>query len=240
MSDGNAAGDAAEGESAGENAAERVFAHRGCAGQYPENTVAAVRQAAPHVDAVEVDVRRCASGELVVLHDPDVSRVTGGTGSVAEMRYADLRGLEVLDSGEPVPRLSDLLAAVPDDLLVNVELKTAGLADAALRATGRAANPVLFSSFSRPALREVREADPDARLAVLCSSDPDAALRTARAVDAEAVHPSLRLCTGTGVVAAAREEGLAVNGWTVETAADAETLRSAGVDGLITDRWDVV
>ncbi|WP_080508408.1 glycerophosphodiester phosphodiesterase [Haloparvum sedimenti] len=240
MSDGNAAGTAAEGGNAGEDAGERVFAHRGCAGQYPENTVAAVRQAAPHVDAVEVDVRRCASGELVVLHDPDVSRVTDGIGSVAEMRYADLRGLEVLDSGEPVPRLSDLLAAAPDDLLVNVELKTAGLADAALRAADRAANPVLFSSFSTTALREVRETDPDARLAVLCSSDPDAALRTARAVDAEAVHPSLRLCTGTGVIAAAREEGLAVNGWTVETAADAETLRAAGVDGLITDRWDVV
>lgn len=242
MSDGSGTGDATETTTgaAGETATERVFAHRGCAGQYPENTLAAVRQTAPHVDAVEVDVRQCASGELVVFHDPDVSRVTGGTGSVAEMRYADLAALEVLDSGEPVPLLSDLLAATPDDLLVNVELKTAGIANAALRDANRVANPVLFSSFSTTALRELREADPGARLGVLCSSDPDAALRTARAVDAEAVHPSIRLCDETGVVAAAHDEELAVNAWTVETGADAERLRAAGVDGLITDRWDVV
>jgi len=47
----------------------QVIGHRGCADVYPENTVRAVTRAANFLDAVEVDVRRCGSGELVVFHD---------------------------------------------------------------------------------------------------------------------------------------------------------------------------
>ena len=66
----------------------RLIAHRGFAAVHPENTVRAVRAAARVADAVEVDVRRCATGELVVIHDATVDRVTDGTGPVADHSLA--------------------------------------------------------------------------------------------------------------------------------------------------------
>lgn len=55
----------------------RLIAHRGFAATAPENTIAAVQSAADHADAVEFDVQRCGSGELVVIHDDTIDRVTG-------------------------------------------------------------------------------------------------------------------------------------------------------------------
>jgi glycerophosphoryl diester phosphodiesterase len=80
-----------------------LIAHRGCAGQHPENTVRAVRKSSRRFPAVELDVRRCRTGELVVFHDETVDRVTDGTGSVAAMDWDRLRSLEVLESGERNP-----------------------------------------------------------------------------------------------------------------------------------------
>ena len=87
----------------------RCIAHRGFAKVNPENTVTAVRSAAEHTDVIEIDVRRCGSGELVVIHDETVERVTDGTGRVAELSADELTALDVLESGEGVPTLPSLL-----------------------------------------------------------------------------------------------------------------------------------
>src|SRR3712207_9395088 len=55
-----------------------VFAHRGGAGEAPENTLAAMQSALagnPRV-AIELDVRRSRDGHLVVIHDATVDRTT--------------------------------------------------------------------------------------------------------------------------------------------------------------------
>jgi glycerophosphoryl diester phosphodiesterase len=132
------------------------IAHRGYAAEAPENTIAALRRAGRRADGVELDVRRCGSGELVVVHDATVDRVTDGTGRVADHSLAELQALDVLDSGESIPRLDAALAAVPDDVMVNVELKETGVAADAVATLQGVANPVLVSSFSETALREVR------------------------------------------------------------------------------------
>ena len=112
----------------------RLIAHRGFAGVNPENTLTAVGEAATVADAVEVDIRRCATGELVVVHDETVDRVTDGEGPVADHSLAELRGLDVLGTGEGVPTLEAVLEAVPDGVGANVELKEPGTAADALAA----------------------------------------------------------------------------------------------------------
>ena len=63
-----------------------VVAHRGASVEQPENTIAAFEAAVDAgADAVEFDVRMTADGHAVVMHDPDVSRTTVGTGVVSEM-----------------------------------------------------------------------------------------------------------------------------------------------------------
>jgi len=87
----------------------RCIAHRGFAGEYAENTVGAVASAADIADWVEVDVRRCGTGELVVVHDETVDRVTDSTGEVAELSQAELAQLNVLRKRWGIPTLAEVL-----------------------------------------------------------------------------------------------------------------------------------
>jgi len=131
-----------------------LIGHRGCAMQYPENTVTAVARAAEHVDVVEIDVRRCSTGELVVFHDETIDRVTDGSGRVDDLPWHHLRELEVLGSGETVPRLSTVVEAIPESVALQIELKETGLA-ADVRATvAGAGHDVRVSSFISDALAE--------------------------------------------------------------------------------------
>ncbi|ELZ39623.1 glycerophosphodiester phosphodiesterase [Halorubrum tebenquichense] len=217
-----------------------LIGHRGCAGQYPENTVAAIERASPHVDAVEIDVRRCASGELVVFHDEELDRLTEGAGRVADAEWDELRELTVLDSGEAIPRLDEALRAVPDGTAVNVEIKERGLASDALDAADEADAEVLFSSFLPDALAALRDRDASADRALLVADGgPEALVAAATDLGCVAVHPPIDLATEPGFVDAAHEAGLAVNAWTAADREDAEELLAAGVDGVIADRWDL-
>lgn len=227
------------GRQRGDGKAPLIVGHRGCADQYPENTIAAIEAAAPHVDAVEIDVRRCGSGELVVFHDDTLDRVTDREGRVAETPLSTLEELRVCGSDATIPTLEELLAGVPDGVAVNVELKEPGVAEAAMDVCAAAETEVLYSSFFPQELRTLRAADGDAPLAVLCHQGVDQRLALAEELNAVAFHPSVELAVETDVVTSAHERGLAVNVWTAETASDVETLRERGVDGIIADRWDV-
>lgn len=227
------------------------IAHRGFAETYPENTLAAVRaaggtdaganvrtetgpdaaaDAGPTADAVEVDVRRCGSGELVVIHDEAVGRVTDATGRVADLTLGQLRELDVLGTGAGVPTLDEVFeaAAVP----LNVELKERGLAGDALERADDAAADAWYSAFDPVAVEAVRERGGEA--ALLFAEEADGALDRARRLGCAVAHPHHSLCDA-GFVERAGEAGLTVNAWTVRSPETAAELAAAGVDGLIAD-----
>jgi glycerophosphoryl diester phosphodiesterase len=240
----------------------RVVAHRGFAGRCPENTVAAFAAAAPDADAVELDVRPTADGDAVVFHDDRLDDLTDARGLVRETPTDRVLAAEVLGSGETVPRLADVVAAVPADTALNVELKSPGTAtrrpDQSLssrdRETARtrwqgfvdrvaetladAPHEVLYSSFCEGALAAVRDRG-DAAVAPLTATDGRRALDVAARHDAAAVHPAWGLvldsADGAGLVESAHASGLAVNAWTVDTWHRAARLDDAGVDGCIAD-----
>jgi len=217
----------------------RLIAHRGFAGVHPENTVGAVEAAAGVADVVEVDVRRCGSGEPVVVHDETVDRVTDGTGAVADHTADELAALDVLGSGEGIPTLTALLDAVPPAVGVNIELKEYGLAADVLAVAEQIDNEVLVSSFRPAALAACRETDPPVSLALLCHEAPADELALARELDCAAVHPHHDIADA--VVDPAHEAGMAVNVWTVAERRRAERLAGLGVDGVVADYpevWD--
>jgi glycerophosphoryl diester phosphodiesterase len=210
------------------------IAHRGFAATIPENTVRAVREAvAAGADAVEVDVRRCGSGEVVVVHDATVDRVTDGTGTVADHSRSELTALDVLDTDEGIPTLAEVVAALDDGVGLNVELKETGLAADTLAVISDHGGDVLLSSFEADALREARDAG-TASLALLFASDSEGALDAARSLECRAVHPHREFCDASFVERCHGEE-FAVNAWTVRSRDEARRLRAAGVDGLIAD-----
>ncbi|MFB6095607.1 MAG: glycerophosphodiester phosphodiesterase [Halodesulfurarchaeum sp.] len=221
-----------------------VIAHRGYAAAFPENTLAAFRGAARTADWIELDVRRCGSGELVVFHDETLDRCTGATGPVVCTPWRDLRELTVLDSGEGIPRLREAFEAIPEDVGVLVELKDLGLA-ADVRDVARAhGNPWTAISFSLLALQELRAAAPDAPSGYILHGDlyqgaPALGVETAAHLGCRVIHPPYAMGTDPDVIDLADEHGLAVHAATPEegpTEAVLETCRSAGVDRIVVDR----
>lgn len=217
-----------------------LIGHRGCGQQYPENTVRAVRQSAKYLQTVEIDVRRCASGELVVFHDETVDRLTGGSGAVADLAWDELRELEVLDSGEPIPSLEEMLAAFPAGVTAQIELKEAGLAADVRDRVAASGVDAHLTSFSPDVLAEVTELDWAVPTGYLFESVPTASLETAIDLECEYAHPHFDLCLETDVVEAAHDRGLDVIAWkAAKTADDVARVREAGVDGITADRWDI-
>ncbi|ELZ78291.1 glycerophosphodiester phosphodiesterase [Haloferax larsenii JCM 13917] len=211
----------------------RAFAHRGCPVLAPENTLAAFRAATPRLPCVELDVRRCGSGELVVFHDETVDRMTDGSGAVADATLAELQELRVGDSDESIPTLAAVFDALPDSTFVNVELKESGLATDLAAVVADVSNEVLVSSFEADALREVREAS-TLPVAYLFADDWADPLATAAELDCAAVHPYYELLSAARVEEA-QDAGFDVNTWTVPDRETVERLREWGVNGVIVD-----
>lgn len=212
----------------------RCIAHRGFAGVSPENTIPAVRHAVEAgADTVEVDVRRCGTGELVVIHDSTLDRVTDMTGPVAERSLAQIRATRVLDTDARVPTLEEVFEAVPAEVRLNVELKEQDIAAGVLEIAATHDNPVLLSSFDKQALREARSAGAT-QLGYLIAADTGTEIERARELGATAIHPHLD-ASSAAFVERAHEAGLAVNGWTARSVADATAFVEAGVDGIIAD-----
>src|SRR4051794_22927712 len=91
-----------------------AFAHRGGAGDWPENTMPAFAGA---VDLgyrhLETDVHLTADGVLLAFHDDALDRVTDRTGVIAELPWSQVQAARV-DGREPIPRFDELLATWPD------------------------------------------------------------------------------------------------------------------------------
>lgn len=221
-----------------------LIGHRGCSAQFPENTVHAVREAAQRLGAVEIDVRRCGTGELVAFHDERVDRVTATEGTVADLSWERLRELSVDDSDYQIARLSDVLAAVPAETTAQVELKETGIAADALAVAEAAAADVRITSFIPETLAAIHRIDPDVPTGYLFDTDNgvtvDAAFEVATDLGCDSLHPHYERCAETDVVKRSHAVGLSVIAWDggVSEAA-VEAARQAGADGITVDRWDI-
>lgn len=235
--------------------APSLIAHRGFAGENPENTVPTLRTAAAVADWVEIDCRPTADDVCVVFHDPVLDRCTGLSGAVAETPAATALSAEV--DGGSIPAFEEVLDAVPSDTGLVLDLKGRHAEDPddecwewladPLAAAAEAPNPVLVSAFSEDALEAVEEHAPALPTAYLCKRDIDRALGVARRHGCAAIHPSTGLLLGGSdgdlerdPLARAHEAGLAVHAWTASDTEEAVALAALGVDGLIADYADVL
>lgn len=243
---------------AGDDAGDpTIVAHRGHVAEHPENTVAAIVAAASVADAVEVDVRRSASGDLVAFHDATLRRLTAVQGRVAETSSESLAGLDVLSSGEPIPTLRDVLEAVPADLDLVLDLKVTGTAAAVVTLADEFDHEIVVSSADPTVLREVRDVGAEVPLAhivqerrlnralrpfvhglpswLYAPEDVADIVASAESLGCEAIHPRSELCLRTDLVARAHAADLQVVPWTITRRRQYDALRAAGVDGVITD-----
>jgi len=110
-----------------------VIAHRGCWRETAENSIASIEACiAVGIDMVELDVRRTADGVLILMHDETVDRTTNGSGRVADLTYAQIRGLRLKSgqggrdaplTGEAPPTFEAAMVTARGRILVNLDAK---------------------------------------------------------------------------------------------------------------------
>jgi glycerophosphoryl diester phosphodiesterase len=234
-----------------------VAAHRGGAGLWPENSLAAFRGAvALGVDALEFDVHLTADGEAVVIHDATLERTTTGQGAVRSATLAQIKRLRLIDrSGipttEPVPTLAEVLdLARPTTVAVLPEIKLdvartpyPGVEERVLellRVRGLVRRAVV-QSFDDGTLRRVREREPGARTMLLVgrargaqAAGPADIVRRAVDLGAGDLGIDHRLVDAP-LIAAARAAGVRVSAWTVNAEDDLRRMRAVGVDLVMSD-----
>jgi glycerophosphoryl diester phosphodiesterase len=245
------------------------FAHRGGRGFVPENTIEGFREAVRLGPVVlELDVRLSADGEVVVVHDETVDRTTDGTGAVARMTLAELQRLDAgyrftLDGGVSFPwrghgvRMPTLEAVYREfpDRPINIELKaeSPGTEQAVWRtieAAGGEARTLVVAD-STAAIDRFRTAcsgvvATGASRRELTIFRVLTLLRLGRLYDApfQALQPpetykGVRILTPS-FVRAAHRCGFRVDVWTIDDEADMRRLLEWGVDGIMTDRPDIL
>lgn len=217
----------------------QVMAHRGCAAQFPENTLYAFKQVSPYVDGIELDVRRCGSGEIVVFHDETLNRMTTCTGDVSQTSYDALDSCSVGCTEQGVPLLTDAFEAIPADVEVNVEVKTTGMGEEIAEVASEVEHEVLISSFLPDVLSEVRKVNPSVRLALVTDQRLRDSFALARELDCSAIHPRYDLANLASTVEDAHNEDMRVNVWTIDDGFGFGLAMKADVDGVLVDRLDV-
>ncbi|MEA4908131.1 MAG: glycerophosphodiester phosphodiesterase family protein [Anaerolineaceae bacterium] len=227
------------------------FAHRGACAHAPENTLASFRTALEHgADAIELDAKLSADGQVVVIHDQSVDRTTGAHGLVGQLKLSELKALEAGSffgeqfRGEPIPTLSEVFELVGKRMLINVEVTNyaSPLDDlpnqvvAEVKRHGLEDN-VLFSSFHPLNLIRIHNHMPKAPAAILCGEGKSwQAMRTwlGRLVSPHLIHPYFSDVTPEFM----REQqrlNRQVNVWTVNQPEEMRRLYALGVHGIITD-----
>ncbi|UUS29887.1 MULTISPECIES: glycerophosphodiester phosphodiesterase [Streptomyces] len=211
-----------------------TIGHRGVMGVEPENTLRSfVRAERAGMDAIELDLHLSKDGALVVMHDAEVDRTTDGTGPVADLTLAELRGLDA-GRGERVPVLDEVLDAVRSPIQAEIKDVAAARVLAELMLRRDLAARVEVSSFHDDAVAEVGRLVPGARTVLVAEEwGPDIAER-ARAAGAGALALDIRRLT-LETADLARAAGLRLIGWVVNTPQHLRLARALELDGVTTD-----
>lgn len=206
-------------------------------GVEPENTLRSyLRAERSGMDAIALDLRLSKDGVLVAVHDPEVDRTTDGSGAVADLTLAELRGLDA-GQGERVPVFEEVLEAVRSPLQVSVGDAAAATALAELVLRRDLVSRVEIASADGALLAQAARRVPGVRTTLFVESlggDTEAVVDRARAAGAATISLDIRRIA-LEVVEAAHAAGLRVTGLAVDTLDRLRLARALGLDGVTTD-----
>ena len=246
------------------------FAHRGGSLLAPENTITAFEQGVAFgADALELDIQTTSDGELVVIHDPTVDRTTNGTGPVASYTLEKLHSLDAgyrlsLDGGSTypfrgqgntIPTLRQVFERFPQ-MRINIDLKESTPAreqrlwelireyqvyDRVLVASGDLHLPII--RFRQLAGGRVATSASAQEIRAFFWFFRAYASRWLRppydALQVPEMYGNIRIVS-PAFVKAAHRLGLDVHVWTVDERSAMERLLALGVNGIMTDRPDIL
>lgn len=227
-----------------------VIGHRGSSGIAPENTSASMELAVKQgCQGIETDLQLTKDGEIVVFHDWSVERTTDGTGEIKDLTLEELL---TLDAGswfskkfenEKILSLESLLNILPNDLLLNLEIKSRawdnrGIEEKVvkiLEENNRLENTVI-SSFNHKCIERVGNLNPKIKLGFLYEAyfvNLEELLETSK-LDMYSIHPNYNY-VDKDLIEKAHKNDLKVYSWTVNDIKSAQRLKDLGIDGIITN-----
>ncbi len=215
--------------------------HRGARGHVAENTLESIEKALSlGVDGVEIDVFRCKSGELVVIHDETLDRTTNGKGNVEDFTLVELKSL-VVENKFKIPTLVEVLDLLDAKYVLNIELKGRNTAKSAnkiikdyIRNEGWKQDQFVVSSFEWDELREFYKLNKDIPIGILTEDDPLNAIEVGKELNAFSIHP-YHIYLNPERVNTIHNEGFKIYTWTVNKPENIKRIKELGVDAIITD-----
>lgn len=245
-----------------------VIAHQGGDGLWPGDTMFAFQNAADMgADVLEMDVHITKDGVLVLMHDEAVDRTTDGSGEIESMTLEDLKKLDAgydwspndgasfpfRGTGVTIPTMEEVFAAFPDKhMTIEIKKTNASMAKpfCELIREYDMQDKVLIASFHDERLAEFREECPEVATSsaknettifVLLTKPFLGSFYSPKFFSLQVPEESGGITVMTpAFVKAAHERNLAVEPWTINDAETMKKLIAWGVDGIITDRPDIM
>ena len=205
------------------------IAHRGASFYEPENTLRAFKRAIEMgCDGIELDVRRSKDGKVVVIHDESVDRTTNGKGKVSEMTLEELKKLDA-GKGEKIPLLEEVLQQINSPLYF-VEIKEQGYESEVVNVVKNLGkmDEVVFISSNQESLKRVNKSG-GKHLGLILTSATKAKLEYALP------HFSL-----VNRIILSQFKGSKVIPWVINDVETLERMIGLGVDGIVTDKPDLM
>ena len=229
-----------------------TIGHRGARGYIAENTLESIQKALDlNVDGVEIDVFRCASGEIVVFHDKKLKRLTGHNGLIEETTFEELKNMLVAGRYR-IPTLQQVLEKIGGKILLNVELKgentaipTATILKQYLSDSQSDIKKLIVSSKNWKELTLFKNQNTNIPIGVLShyniflEKGVDAIIEKGRELSALAIHPKFSILNKKAIDKM-HSAGFLVYSWTINSPKDIQRAIRLGVDGIITDFPDRV
>ena len=244
------------------------IAHRGGKALWPENTLYAFEHAIKlGVDVLELDVHRTADGHIVVIHDARVDRTSNGSGQVERMTLAELKALDFayhfIPIGEKnpilrgqnisIPTLDEIFHRLPEAYFnIEIKLNSSQFAMQVVELIRRygLSERVLLASFHPEVMRFLRTEITD--IASVATREEIHTLIMLSKIGLGRLHQptgavyevpmsrnELEIVT-PALVEAAHVLGQEVYVWTIDDSSEMIRLLEMGVDGVLTNRPDIL
>ena len=220
-----------------------VIGHRGAMGHVLENTIESVQKAIElNVDGIEIDVFKSKTGELVVYHDPFLSRLSNSNAFIEQISLDSIKKIELI-GGYFIPTLKEIVDIIPEKIFLNIELKGQDTAFETnkiiinyLNTYNFPVSKFIISSFRWDELKKIRSFNKDIPIAILVDSlyKIDDAIKLAKQINAVSLNPNKEFITKE-IVNKIQSKNIKVYPYTINTPRNIRKMRSMGVDAIITD-----
>lgn len=228
-----------------------IISHRGAAGLAPENTIVSLKKALNHgADYVEIDIQKTSDGKLILMHDKTVNRTTDGIGAVNKLTSDEIMALDAGNSfsfdfaGESVPLLDDALRVMTESsATLVIEAKNPklypGIGQQIIETVERfeATDKVIVVSLDHKWLRNFDELETDISIGYLYVTPP---LRPHFSEPGLVDVYWVSVVLDPTLIWRMHKHGHQVWVWTVNSPRLINLLVWLGVDGITTDRPDLL